>query len=50
MQKWFHEEENLKESDIVYFKLTDSPSAANWRVEKLNTPCPLETARSGLLV
>ena len=35
MQKWFHEEENLKESDIVYFKLTDSPLAANWRVGKI---------------
>ena len=35
MQKWFHEEENLKESDIVYFKLTDSPLASNWRVGKI---------------
>ena len=24
-QKWFKDEEDLKESDIVYFKLTDSP-------------------------
>ena len=35
MQKWFHEEENLEESDIVYFKLTDSPLASNWRVGKV---------------
>ena len=35
MQKWFHEDKNLKESDIVYFKLTDSPLAANWRIGKI---------------
>ena len=30
-QKWNQEEENLKENDIVYFKLTDSKLSADWR-------------------
>ena len=29
--KWNQEEENLKENDIIYFKLTDSKLSADWR-------------------
>ena len=38
--KWQEEEQNLKEQDLVYFKLTDSKLAADWRlgiVEYVNT-------------
>ena len=34
-QKWFKDEEDLKESDIVYFKLTDSPFSPSWQVGKV---------------
>ena len=34
-QKWLKEEEDLKENDIVYFKLTDSALAADWRLGKV---------------
>ena len=33
--KWQLEEENLKENDLVYFKLTDSKLAADWRLGKV---------------
>ena len=29
--KWNQDEENLKEGDLVYFKLTDSKLSADWR-------------------
>ena len=29
--KWNQEEENLKENDLIYFKLTDSKLSADWR-------------------
>ena len=33
--KWNQSEENLKENDIVYFKLTDSKLSADWRFGKI---------------
>ena len=33
--KWQVEEENLKEQDLVYFKLTDSKLSADWRLGKV---------------
>ena len=33
--KWHVEDENLKENDLVYFKLTDSKLAADWRMGKV---------------
>ena len=33
--KWNQEEENLKEGDLVYFKLTDSKLSADWRYGKV---------------
>ena len=33
--KWHVEDENLKEDDLVYFKLTDSKLAADWRMGKV---------------
>ena len=33
--KWQEEEENLKEQDLVYFKLTDSKLSADWRLGKV---------------
>ena len=35
-QKWFKEEENLCKNDIVYFKLTDSVLAQDWRLGKVD--------------
>ena len=34
-QKWHHEEESLKEQDIVYFKLKDSAISAKWHIGKV---------------
>ena len=34
-QKWFKEEENLKENDIVHFKLTYSPMSPDWLIGKV---------------
>ena len=34
-QKWHQEGENLKVNDLVYFKLTDSALAADWRLGKV---------------
>ena len=34
-QKWYKEEENLQPNDVIYFKLTDSPLAADWRLGKV---------------
>ena len=34
-QKWHFEEENLRENDIIYFKLKDSPLGANWLIGKV---------------
>ena len=34
-QKWHTQEENLVEQDLVYFKLSDSPIAADWKVGKV---------------
>ena len=33
--KWNQEQENLKEGDLVYFKLTDSKLSADWRYGKV---------------
>ena len=33
--KWHAEDENLREQDLVYFKLTDSKLAADWRMGKV---------------
>ena len=34
-QKWHEEHENLKENDVVYFKLTDSVLGSNWLIGKV---------------
>ena len=34
-RKWHYQKENMKEGDIVYFKLTESKMSANWRVGKV---------------
>ena len=34
-QKWHLKQENLKEGDIVYFKLTESKMSACWRIGKV---------------
>ena len=33
--KWNIDNENLREGDLVYFKLTDSKLAADWRLGKV---------------
>ena len=33
--KWHLEDENLKENDLIYFKLTDSKLAADWKLGKV---------------
>ena len=38
--KWNDEEENIRESDIVYFKLKDSPLDAKWIVGKVENVIP----------
>ena len=45
-QKWHIEGENLKKDDLVYFKLTDSPLAADWRFGKVEY---IDTGRDGLV-
>ena len=34
-QKWYKEEENLQPNDVIYFKLTDSALASDWRLGKV---------------
>ena len=43
-QKWQVEGENLREQDLVYFKLTDSALAADWRLGKVEY---VNTSRDG---
>ena len=38
--KWNDDEENIRESDIVYFKLKDSPLDAKWVVGKVENVIP----------
>ena len=33
--EWHLEDENLKENDLIYFKLTDSKLAADWKLGKV---------------
>ena len=33
--KWKHEHENLQINDVVYFKMTDSPLGASWKLGKV---------------
>ena len=33
--KWRHEHENLQINDVVYFKMTDSPLGASWKLGKV---------------
>ena len=33
-QKWFEEEDNIEENDVVYFKLKDSAMAQKWHIGK----------------
>ena len=42
--KWHLEDENLKENDIVYFKLSDSKLSADWRLGKVES---VHTGRDG---
>ena len=44
--KWLLEGENLKTDDLVYFKLSDSPLAADWRIGKIEY---VHTGRDGLV-
>ena len=34
-QKWHFEEENLRENDVVYFKLVDSALSSEWHIGKV---------------
>ena len=34
-QKWYDRSENLTENDLVYFKMTDTPLSADWRLGKV---------------
>ena len=45
-QKWHIEGENLTKNDLVYFKLTDSPMAADWRFGKVEYA---DVGRDGLV-
>ena len=45
-QKWHVETENLVENDLVYFKMTDSPLKADWRLGKIEYT---KTGRDGLV-
>ena len=45
-QKWHIEGENLTKNDLVYFKLTDSPMAADWRFGKVEYT---DVGRDGLV-
>ena len=45
-QKWHIEGENLTKNDLVYFKLTDSPMAADWRFGKIEYT---DVGRDGLV-
>ena len=35
-RKWHNHKENMKQGDIVYFKLTESKMSANWRIGKVD--------------
>ena len=45
-QKWHHRGENLVENDLVYFKMTDTPLAADWRLGKVKNT---KIGRDGLI-
>ena len=38
--KWLDEEENIQESDIVYFKIRDSPLHSSWLIGKVEYTLP----------
>ena len=39
-QKWFSEDDDLKENDVVYFKLTSSALSSKWHIGKVEYVLP----------
>ena len=50
-QKWFSDENDLKENDVVYFKLTDSAISSKWHIGKVEYVIPsrdMKTRKVGI--
>merc|ERR1711942_526835 len=45
-QKWFSQDDDLKENDVVYFKLTDSALSSKWHIGKVEYVLPSRDART----
>ena len=39
-QKWFSQDDDLKENDVVYFKLTDTALSSKWHIGKVEYVLP----------
>merc|ERR1712179_452205 len=45
-QKWFSQDDDLKENDVVYFKLTDSALSSKWHIGKVEYVLPSRDTRT----
>ena len=45
-QKWFSQDDDLKEQDVVYFKLEDSVLSSKWHISKVEYVLPSRDTRT----
>ena len=45
-QKWFSQDDDLKENDVVYFKLTDTALSSKWHIGKVEYVLPSRDTRT----
>ena len=45
-QKWFSQDDDLKENDVVYFKLADSALSSKWHIGKVEYVLPSRDTRT----